>query len=79
MAFRWDQWGVAGRAIQSGLVAVYEAVHRLAEWNERQSRVMTLRYFDGLTVSESAQALGVSPITVERDQRLTRALLRDQL
>lgn len=61
------------------VVAVHEALERLAGWNERQSRVMTLRYFGGLTVSEVAEALGVSPVTVERDWRLARAWLRDQL
>jgi RNA polymerase sigma factor (TIGR02999 family) len=61
------------------VVAVHEALKRLAEWNERQSRVMTLRYFGGLTVSEVAEALGVSLVTVERDWRLARAWLRDQL
>ena len=40
---------------------------------------MTLRYFGGLTVPEVAEALGVSVVTVERDWRLARAWLRDQL
>ena len=61
------------------VVAVHEALNRLAELNERQSQVMTLRYFGGLTISEVAKALGVSPVTVERDWRLARAWLRDQL
>ena len=61
------------------VVAVHEALDRLAELNERQAQVMTLRYFGGLTISEVAAALGVSPVTVERDWRLARAWLRDQL
>lgn len=59
--------------------ALHEALGRLAEWNKRQAQVMTLRYFGGLTVSEVAVALGVAPVTVERDWRLARAWLRDQL
>jgi RNA polymerase sigma factor (TIGR02999 family) len=59
------------------VVAVHEALHRLAEWNERQARVMTLRYFGRLTVPEVAAALGISPATVERDWRLARAWLRN--
>ena len=47
--------------------------------NARQSQVMTLRYFGGLTVPEIAAALGVSVVTVERDWRLARAWLRGQL
>jgi RNA polymerase sigma factor (TIGR02999 family) len=61
------------------VVAVHEALDRLAELNGRQSQVITLRYFGGLTVSEVAEALGVSVVTVERDWRLARAWLRGQL
>jgi RNA polymerase sigma-70 factor (ECF subfamily) len=60
------------------VVAVHEALDRLAEMNERQGQVMTLRYFGGLTVPEVAQALGVSVVTVERDWRLARAWLHGQ-
>jgi RNA polymerase sigma-70 factor, ECF subfamily len=61
------------------VVAVHEALDRLAELNERQSQVMTLRYFGGLTVPEVAAALGVSVVTVERDWRLARAWLSGEL
>jgi RNA polymerase sigma-70 factor, ECF subfamily len=61
------------------VVAVHEALHRLAELDERQARVMTLRYFGHLTVAEVAAALGISTVTVERDWRLARAWLRGQL
>jgi len=61
------------------VVVVHEALHRLAAQNERQAQVMTLRYFGGLTISEVAEALKLSPVTVERDWRLARAWLRDQL
>jgi RNA polymerase sigma factor (TIGR02999 family) len=60
------------------VVAVHEALDRLAEMNERQGQVMTLRYFGGLTVPEVAEALGVSVVTVERDWRLARAWLHGQ-
>jgi RNA polymerase sigma factor (TIGR02999 family) len=61
------------------LVAVHEALDRLAERDQRQAQVMTLRYFGGMTVAEVAAALGVSVVTVERDWRLARAWLVDQL
>ena len=61
------------------VVAVHEALERLAALNPRQSQVMTLRYFGGLTVPEVASALGVSVVTVERDWRLARAWLVGQL
>lgn len=61
------------------VVAVHEALDRLAELNGRQAQVMTLRYFGGMTVPEVAAALGVSVVTVERDWRLARAWLATQL
>ncbi len=61
------------------VVAVHEALDRLAALNGRQSQVITLRYFGGMTVPEVARALGVSVVTVERDWRLARAWLRSQL
>ena len=61
------------------VVAVHEALDRLAEVDGRQAQVMTLRYFGGMTVAEVAAALGVSPATVERDWRLARAWLVGQL
>jgi RNA polymerase sigma-70 factor (ECF subfamily) len=61
------------------IAALHEALDRLAVLNERQAQVMTLRYFGGLTVPEVAAALEVSVVTVERDWRLARAWIRDQL
>jgi RNA polymerase sigma-70 factor, ECF subfamily len=61
------------------LVAVHEALDRLAERDGRQAQVMTLRYFGGMTVTEVAAALGISTVTVERDWRLARAWLAGQL
>jgi RNA polymerase sigma factor (TIGR02999 family) len=61
------------------VVGVHEALDRLAELDERQAQVMTLRYFGGMTVPEVAEALGVSVVTVERDWRLARAWLGGQL
>ena len=61
------------------VIALHEALDRLAEWNERQSQVITLRYFGGLTMAEVAESLGVSMVTVERDWRLARAWLGSQL
>jgi RNA polymerase sigma factor (TIGR02999 family) len=61
------------------VVAVHEALDRLADLDGRQAQVMTLRYFGGLTVSEVAAALEVSVATVERDWRVARAWLAGQL
>jgi RNA polymerase sigma-70 factor, ECF subfamily len=60
------------------VVAVHEALDRLAEFNARLAQVMTLRYFGKLTIPEVAAALAISSATVERDWRLARAWLRGQ-
>ena len=61
------------------ILAVHEALDRLATRNDRQAQVMTLRYFGGMSVPEVAAAIGVSVVTVERDWRLARAWLRSEL
>ncbi len=61
------------------LLALDEALHRLEKMNSRQCRVVEMRYFGGLSVEETAEALGVSPITVKRDWATARAWLRAEL
>jgi RNA polymerase sigma factor (TIGR02999 family) len=61
------------------LLALDEALHRLEKMNSRQSRIVELRYFGGLSVEETAEALGVSPITVKREWATARAWLRAEL
>ena len=61
------------------LIALNEALEKLTELDPRQSRIVELRFFGGLTEEEIAEVLGVSPITVKRDWRIARAMLHDQL
>jgi RNA polymerase sigma factor (TIGR02999 family) len=61
------------------LVALDAALERLASLNERQAKIVELRYFGGLGVEESAEALGISPATVKRDWTLARAWLKREL
>ena len=61
------------------VVHVDEALKKLANQDERQSRVVELRFFGGLTVSEAAQVLGVSKRTVESDWTLAKAWLHREL
>ena len=61
------------------VLAVDEALDRLAELDPQQTRVVELRYFAGLTVEETAEAIGVSPRTVKRDWAMANAWLRAQL
>ena len=61
------------------ILAVDEALDRLAELDPQQTRVVELRYFAGLTVEETAEALGISPRTVKRDWAMAAAWLRSEL
>ncbi len=61
------------------LVALDDALVSLAALDQQQCRIIELRYFGGLTIEETAEALGVSDTTVEREWRLARAWLRREL
>jgi RNA polymerase sigma factor (TIGR02999 family) len=61
------------------LVALGEALDRLAEIDPRPSQVVELRFFGGFTVEETAEALGTSVRTVNYDWNTARAWLRDEL
>ncbi|MFN7733550.1 MAG: sigma-70 family RNA polymerase sigma factor [Pirellula sp.] len=61
------------------LVALDDVLTRLAQLNERHARVVELRYFAGLGVEETAEALGVSAATIKNDWRIARAWLAVQL
>ena len=61
------------------VIAIDEALGRLAALDPRKSRVVELRYFGGLTVEESAELLGVSSKTIDREWRWARAWLHREL
>jgi RNA polymerase sigma factor (TIGR02999 family) len=61
------------------LVALDEALTRLAELNPRHSRIVELRYFGGLTEDQIAESLEISPRTVRRDWSVARAWLYREL
>lgn len=60
----------------SELLALDEALARLEQFDARLCRVVECRHFGGLTVEETAEALGTSPATVKRDWQAARAWLR---
>jgi RNA polymerase sigma-70 factor (ECF subfamily) len=61
------------------MLALDEALERLARNSPRQSRVVELRFFGGLSVEETAQVLDVSPSTVKGDWRVAKAWLAREL
>jgi len=73
----------AGQSSDDGdevdLLALHEALERLAVLDPEQARLVELRYFAGLTIEETGEALAVSPATVKREWALARAWLRREL
>ena len=61
------------------ILAIDDALRRLSECDIQQSRVVEMRYFGGLTVEETAEALGVSPRTVRREWATAKLWLRAEL
>ena len=70
----------AGHGVQGiDLLALHAALERLAELDPDQARLVELRYFGGLSIEETAEALDVSPATVKREWAIARAWLRREL
>jgi RNA polymerase sigma factor (TIGR02999 family) len=71
------------REVSSGpvanVLAVDEALTRLAEFDPRKSEILELRYFGGLNNDEVAEALNISRATVQRDLRLAKTWLIREL
>jgi len=61
------------------VLALDEALARLAALDPEQSRLVELRYFAGLSIEETADVLEVSPATVKRQWRVARDWLRREL
>jgi len=61
------------------ILAVDEILARLAELDPQQARIAELRYFGGLSVEETAEALAISPRTVKRDWAMAKRWMKSQL
>ncbi len=70
---------VAAHTRPGDLVALDEALVRLEQLSERQARIVECRFFAGMGVDETAEALGISPATVKRDWTVARAWLNKEL
>ena len=69
----------AGETAGEDVLALDAALTRLAELDPDQARVVELRYFAGLTLDDTATALGISPATVSREWTVARRWLRREL
>jgi len=74
-----DAAEVAAHPAETDVLLLNQAMERLAELDERQAKVVELRYFGGLTVEEAAAFLDVSEVTVKRDWAMAKAWLYREL
>jgi RNA polymerase sigma factor (TIGR02999 family) len=72
-----DAAGTASDAVD--VLAVDEALNELSAFDELQSRIIELRFFGGLTIEETAHAIGKSPATVKREWTMAKAWLYRKL
>lgn len=75
----FDEAMIVSEEKSADLMALDEALNSLAAIDPEQSRVVELRVFGGLTVEETAEALGVSPRTVKREWSMAKAWLHRQI
>ena len=61
------------------VLAVDAALERLAALDARQARIVEMRYFAGLTIEQTAEAVGISPATVKREWTMAKAWLMREL
>jgi RNA polymerase sigma factor (TIGR02999 family) len=61
------------------VIAVDDALNELTRMNPQHSRIVEMRFFAGLSIEETAQAMGISPATVKRDWAVARAWLYREL
>ena len=74
-----DAVQAADQAHAVDVLALDAALTRLASLDAAQARIVELRYFGGLTIEETAEAVGLSPATVKREWAMARAWLRRAL
>jgi len=75
MTLSLDEAMAAGNPREIDLIALDDALDSLAKLDERQSRMVELRFFGGLSIEETSEVLGVSAPTVKREWASARAWL----
>jgi RNA polymerase sigma factor (TIGR02999 family) len=81
----WERVTLAGEEAAADshkeidVLALHEALERLAAFDPQQARIVELRYFGGLTIEETAEVVGISPATVVREWTIAKAWLRADL
>jgi RNA polymerase sigma factor (TIGR02999 family) len=68
-----------GAEPDADLLALHDALNKLAEIDPTQARIVELRFFGGLTIKETAEVMGISHATVEREWKIAKAYLKREL
>lgn len=76
---RYEEGRIAEGTGPVDILEIDETLNRLAEIDERKADIVVLHFFGGLTYEETAEALGISPATVDRHLRLGKAWLLNEL
>jgi RNA polymerase sigma factor (TIGR02999 family) len=74
-----DQAAVISSERAADFVALDDALNALAQFDERKSRIVELRFFGGLSIDETAEVMKISPTTVKREWSLAQAWLYREL
>ena len=76
-----EEWLSSGSKLNQTeqILAVDQVLTQLTELSPRQSRVVELRYFGGLSVDETAEVMGIAPRTVKLDWAMAKAWMRSRL
>jgi RNA polymerase sigma factor (sigma-70 family) len=74
-----DEVAVVSRERAAEVVALDDALKGLAMLDPQQSRIVELRFFGGLTIEETAEALHLSPATIKREWATAKAWLYHEL
>jgi RNA polymerase sigma factor (TIGR02999 family) len=74
-----DEAHEIGHTVDVDLLALDEALTRLATMDAQQSRIVELRFFGGLTTDETAEVMHISPATIGREWRMAKAWLAAEL
>ena len=75
----FDEAMAVSRERSADLISLDDALEKLAAIDPRKSRIVELRFFGGLSIEETAEALSVSPLTVKRDWSMAKAWLYNSL
>ena len=74
-----DEAAVISPELDVSMLALSEALERLARFDARKCQIVELRYFGGLSVEETAEVIGLAPITIKREWLKAKAWLYGEL